>query len=253
MTNKNGKYMVFCRNIEDMEKRIAEAQELFSKVNSKIKVYKVSSSPDDVKNNEKMLEKFENDSDESSLKIMFSINMLSEGYHSLDIDGVVMMRPTQSPNVYLQQMGRALTVGNSDKKRPVIIDLVDNFESIKIIEDFNEKMKKYKGKTTDKKQKIEEIDSNKVMIFDYVKETNKIIEKIEKLTRIRGTIDEKVQRLAEFCRNYSDLWNCKSKQDELRYIEHFGDQDKEILKEKLQKAKDDYMYISRRLLARKIK
>lgn len=194
MKNKNGKYMVFCRSIEDMEKRVAEAQKLFSKVNPNIKIYKVSSSPDDIRNNEKTLNEFENDHSEDSLKIMFSINMLSEGYHLPDIDGIIMMRPTQSPTVYQQQMGRALTIGNSNKKRPVIIDLVDNFESIRIIEDFNEKMKKYKGRPTREKQEDEEKDVDKVRIFDYVKDTNRIIRKIEKLSRQKSlTFEEKVE------------------------------------------------------------
>lgn len=37
MKNKNGKYIVFCSNIEDMQKKINEAQGLFLKVNPKHK------------------------------------------------------------------------------------------------------------------------------------------------------------------------------------------------------------------------
>ncbi len=138
MKNKNGKYIIFCRNIQDMQEKMKQASKMFGKVNSNITIRGVSSQ---IKENDKILSDFENDNDEQSLKLLYAVDMLNEGYHIKDLDGIVMMRPTFSPTIFTQQLGRALTVGGN--KVPVVLDLVNNFSTCKIIEDFTEKMKKY--------------------------------------------------------------------------------------------------------------
>lgn len=45
------------------------------------------------------------------LKLLFCIDMLNEGVHVDDIDGVILLRPTISPILYLQQIGRGLSAG----------------------------------------------------------------------------------------------------------------------------------------------
>ncbi|MCF0127548.1 MAG: Helicase associated domain protein, partial [Pseudobutyrivibrio sp.] len=62
------------------------------------------------------------------LKILFCIDMLNEGIHVEDVDAVVLCRPTISPIVYKQQIGRALATGRN--REPVIFDLVNNFDSL---------------------------------------------------------------------------------------------------------------------------
>ena len=183
MKEKNGKYIVFCSNIEEMKKRIAEAQEIFSKVNPNIKIYNVSSD-DELRRNQKELKRFENDADEEKLKLMFSVNMLNEGYHLPDIDGVVMMRPTKSPTVYMQQMGRALTIGNLSNK-PVIIDLVDNFDSVRVIKEVTDKL------VNECNNASKDDESKKFEIFDYTRYMGEISQKIENLCKKKSlTIKE---------------------------------------------------------------
>ena len=58
--------------------------------------------------------------------------MLNEGVHVDDVDGVILLRPTVSPIIYLQQIGRALSAGS--RKTPVIFDLVNNFDSLYCID-----------------------------------------------------------------------------------------------------------------------
>ena len=91
MKAKNGKYIVFCKSIEDMQEKIKQAQRMFGKVNPNITTYSVSSKLHD---NERALKGFEKDDDEDTLKLMFAVDMLNEGYHINDLDGVIMMRPT---------------------------------------------------------------------------------------------------------------------------------------------------------------
>lgn len=171
MQNSNGKYIVFCRNIEDMNEKIAQAQEMFESVNPNITVRAVSSK---IKESDRILTEFEQDTDENTLKLLYAVNMINEGYHIKDLDGVVMMRPTFSPTIFTQQLGRALTVGGN--KKTVVLDLVNNFDSCKIIEDFAERMKQYKG--NDGSEKAEKSKRSRISIFDKTKEFREIAKKL---------------------------------------------------------------------------
>lgn len=62
-----------------------------------------------------------------TIDLIFSINMLNEGYHTGNLTGCVLLRPTQSQTVYTQQVGRCLTVNMEN--RPIIIDLVENLNT----------------------------------------------------------------------------------------------------------------------------
>ena len=161
--NPTGKYIVFCKDIEDMKRRMSEEQEMFGIVNEKIEVMGVSNDKS-FKTNENVLNEFESNNNPDSLKLLYSVNMLNEGYRINDLDGVVMMRPTFSPNIYSHQLGRAFSVGKG--KNPVIFDLVDNYDSIQIIEDFCERMKQYEGRkgpgsATKKEGRIKIVDKSK--------------------------------------------------------------------------------------------
>ena len=47
------------------------------------------------------------------LKLLYCIDMLNEGVHVDDIDGVILLRSTVSPIIYMQQIGRCLSAGNT--------------------------------------------------------------------------------------------------------------------------------------------
>ena len=63
--------------------------------------------------------------DSDHLKLLFSINMLNEGVHVRGVSGVILFRQTESPIIYKQQIGRALTTGT--QCTPLILDVVNNF------------------------------------------------------------------------------------------------------------------------------
>ena len=192
--NPDGKYIIFCRNQDDLQNKIEEVRKLFGEINTNIDVYSVSSYETSQKN-EGTISEFTENKKPNTLKLMFAINMLNEGFHLPDIDGVIMMRPTMSPTIYQQQMGRALSCSN-EGKRPVIIDLVDNFNSIKVIEDFYEKMSKLKPNGEGREETESE---RKIRLYDYLEDTNEIIDKIQKLSRMKSlTIEEKVNLFEEY-------------------------------------------------------
>lgn len=72
------------------------------------------------------------------LKLLFCIDMLNEGVHVAGISGVILFRPTISPIIYKQQIGRALTAG--DSVTPLILDVVNNFEGLSSISGLQDEM-----------------------------------------------------------------------------------------------------------------
>ena len=199
MQNPNGKYIIFCRNIEDMNEKMEQAHKMFGGVNQNITVRAVSSK---IKESDRVLTEFEQDTDEGTLKLLYAVNMINEGYHIRDLDGVIMMRPTFSPTIYTQQLGRALTVGGD--KKPVVLDLVNNFDSCKIIEDFAERMRQYKGH--DGSGRAEETKKSKISIFDKTKEFREIAGKITELFSKKDvSLEEKIQTFEKFSQTGEEL------------------------------------------------
>lgn len=70
---------------------------------------------------------FREDTESGIIKLCLSVNMVTEGIHG-DIDGVIMLRETMSPNLYFQMIGRAFACGKNTI--PLIFDLVANSQFI---------------------------------------------------------------------------------------------------------------------------
>ncbi len=130
MKNREGKYVVFCSGKSHMEEMVSHAQEWFRLVDDKPHIYRVSY---DDSGAEKQFESFQED-ESSHLKLLFCIDMLNEGVHVEGVDGVILLRPTVSPTLYLQQIGRGLASGKGKKGQPVVFDIVNNFESLSSID-----------------------------------------------------------------------------------------------------------------------
>lgn len=126
MKRKDGKYIVFCADKEHMTEMISRAGEWFHLVDSTPHIYSVY-----YDNPETSQDFAEFKADESShLKLLFCIDMLNEGVHVDGIDGVILLRPTVSPILYLQQIGRGLSARKDEAFHPVIFDVVNNFDSL---------------------------------------------------------------------------------------------------------------------------
>ena len=133
--DKSGKYIVFCANAKHMDEMISNVPDWFGRIDKEPSVYKVYSESAE---SEKEFAAFEEDSS-SHLKLLFCIDMLNEGIHLNDVDGVIMFRPTVSPVVYKQQVGRAISVGTS--KNSVIFDVINNFENLYSIGSIEKEMR----------------------------------------------------------------------------------------------------------------
>lgn len=135
MTDRNGKYIVFCANKEHMDEMLDYAGEWFGKIDPDMHLYSAYSSDPETS---KAFDSFKKDNSDH-LKLLYCIDMLNEGIHVDDISGVILLRPTVSPIVYKQQIGRSLSAGKTAE--PVIFDIVNNFENLYSIGAIEDEMK----------------------------------------------------------------------------------------------------------------
>ena len=136
MENQSGKYLVFCANYEHMQEMIGKIPEWFDKVDPEPHVYEVYSEDAQA---EAELARFKAD-ESSHLKLLFCIDMLNEGIHVDDVSGVILLRPTVSPIIYKQQIGRALSAGKKQDESAIIFDVVMNIENLYSIGTVEEEM-----------------------------------------------------------------------------------------------------------------
>ena len=136
MEKRTGKYLVFTSNIEAMRECMSHVPEWFGKVDANPHIYSLYSLDRETL---KSFDEFKADADTSHLRLLFCIDALNEGIHVDDIDGVILFRPTISPIIYKQQIGRALSAGKSHT--PIIFDIVNNFESLYSIGSIEEEMR----------------------------------------------------------------------------------------------------------------
>ena len=151
----NQKWIVFFSSVEELESFKDTVPVWFEK---KVIVYTLHSYSN-YKENMNILNAF-NDA-EKGVNVLLSVNMLNEGVHIQGVDGVIMMRRTISPIVYLQQLGRALQVGG---KEPIIFDFIGNYrrmgefsensEIFSLIEEINNGLKDKVLKNSSNEKKI---------------------------------------------------------------------------------------------------
>ncbi|OUO90132.1 Helicase associated domain protein [Cloacibacillus sp. An23] len=139
--DRHGKYIVFCSNVEHLCEVETHICEWFSGVDNNPVIYKAYS--EDAESS-KAFDSFRKD-DSEHLKLLLCIDMLNEGIHVDGVSGVILLRPTISPIVYKQQIGRALSSGkghrdNDGNSVPVIIDIVNNIENLYSISAVQEEM-----------------------------------------------------------------------------------------------------------------
>ncbi|MBR1822923.1 MAG: Helicase associated domain protein [Ruminococcus sp.] len=161
--NKAGKFIVFCPNVEQLRRMVNECDSWFTKVNHDIHKYTVyahNSASD------KQFDEFRHDKSDSALKLLFCIDMLNEGVHFDDVDGVIMLRATQSANVFYQQLGRALACSDR-KSKPVIFDIVNNFETGDTAQQYAGFMEIARGEG--------EYDEIEFELYDYVRDIREIL------------------------------------------------------------------------------
>lgn len=68
------------------------------------------------------------------ISFIFTVDLLNEGAHIDGVDTVIMFRKTESPNIFLQQLGRALTTDTA-AERITVFDFVANHTNLRVRKD----------------------------------------------------------------------------------------------------------------------
>lgn len=119
------KGLMFCRTNE-------EAQELSAKLNSRgLRTFALSGS-NSQDEREHAINRLVADKEDSlypdRLDYILTVNIFNEGVDIPEVNQVVMLRPTKSPIVFVQQLGRGLRKA-SDKDYVVVLDFIGNYDN----------------------------------------------------------------------------------------------------------------------------
>ena len=124
------KGLIFCS-------RIDESVELSNKFNQTInpetgRFFRTIALNGDATEEERQraFERLAMDEDENMqpLDYIFSVEILNEGVDIMEVNQVIMLRPTESPIVFIQQLGRGLRKANG-KEYVVILDFIGNYNN----------------------------------------------------------------------------------------------------------------------------
>jgi len=193
------KFIVFCKEEDHLNEMEKTVQGWFVKagINKPIKTYRVLNADSD---SDKNLLRFKNDTSSDCIHLLFSINMLNEGLHVKDVQGVILLRPTESPNIFYQQIGRCLKVGINHSA--VIFDFVNNFKTIRA-NDFMYELDFYRTK--------EQHLRNEAGLQDQCPEF-KIIDEVREITEVFGKINFQISsweiRYEELVAYKEEFGNC---------------------------------------------
>jgi len=175
------KLIIFCASLKELtmaEERLAPIlKEIFGTVVSLAVHTKFGREV-----NQRRLARF--NEDDSLTKVLFTVNMVTEGLHAKDISTVILLRETNSPIIWYQQIGRCFSVGQMEQ--PIILDLVNNFRNIQHIRfktDYEEEKTALAGQKARAAYTHQEI---KPMAVEFVDETQGIR---EILTSFESRID----------------------------------------------------------------
>ena len=113
------KGLIFCSRKE-------EAKELSKKFNEKGYQTAFLCGEHSQEERERCIERLTSDDSTDYLDYIFTIDIFNEGVDIPEINQVIMLRPTESPVVFIQQLGRGLRKADG-KKYVVILDFIGNY------------------------------------------------------------------------------------------------------------------------------
>lgn len=199
------KFIVFCKDrqhLDAMEEVVRGWCQ--AAIKRKRKSYRVVSEESGW---EKELNSFRAAKDKNSIHLLFCIDMLNEGIHGDDITGVILLRPTESPIVFYQQIGRCLQIGH--QSTPLIFDFVNNFRSIRAADFAGDLRAAQKDERKRRAACGLPDNSPKISIIDETREAIRLFEEIEDRLSPKEVV---LSRTHEFCRRYRRL-DCLPKQN----------------------------------------
>ena len=164
MPNSARKGIIFASAIDDIQSAIDFIKSVYPKAVIKFVHSKQSDSI-----NEEVLEWFKNTKE----GYICSVDMISEGVHIKGVNTLIMLRRTESVNLFNQQLGRCLDA--SSKEPAILFDLVNNKYSVRIIKN----RLRIRVNSMFKSGALNIVPSNQLIINDYTKDIVSVLEEIQ--------------------------------------------------------------------------
>lgn len=116
------KGLVFCSRKE-------EAKELSEKFNATGRYHTVMlSGEDSQQNREEAIDRLVSDKRADTLDYIFTVDIFNEGVDVPEINQVILLRPTESPIIFVQQLGRGLRKAEG-KEFVIVLDFIGNYQT----------------------------------------------------------------------------------------------------------------------------
>ena len=168
------------------------------------------------------------------IQVLCNVDLISEGFDVADCECAILLRPTQSLTLYIQQAMRCMRY--KDGKRAVIIDHVGNYARFGLPDadrkwslDAKKKTKKERLENTEKGQGVTECPECFFTFASYDKDGNKLMECPECGHVFEETQRKEIQeqeaeleRIEGFTLDYSDWRDCKTYQELQQYAVTHG-------------------------------
>jgi len=168
----------------------------------------------------------------AELNIIFSVDMFNEGLDVPEIDMILFLRPTESPTIFLQQLGRGLRK-YKDKKYVNILDFIGNYKKAHLVpfflsgslKDTERKAKQGKLPTEEEYPEdcIVDFDLGVIDIFKKMVEQQKNIFDlvVDEFNRIKEDLKTRPSRLEMYTYMDDDLYNVIRSRGELNIFNDY--------------------------------
>ena len=136
--------------------------------------------------------------EKGEIDVVFSVDMLSEGVDIPSLDLLLFLRPTESPVVFLQQLGRGLRKNNG--KRDVrVLDFIGNFKKVDLIPFLLGTYNSPTGKLTREIQNSDNLPLDCQVDFEF-----EVVDLIQSVIKSRKKVVDKIQEWFIECQLETD-------------------------------------------------
>lgn len=127
------KGLIFCSRIDESEKLSTEFNQIINPSTGRLYRTIALNGNSSEEERQEAFERLAMDEDDNlenrqPLDYIFSVEILNEGVDIIEVNQVIMLRPTQSPIVFIQQLGRGLRKAEG-KEYVVILDFIGNYNN----------------------------------------------------------------------------------------------------------------------------
>ena len=167
---------------------------------------------------------------DEDINVIFSVDMFNEGLDIKSIDMVMFLRPTESPTVFLQQLGRGLRK-DKNKKYLNVLDFIGNFKKANLVPYLltgESKIRESNTTTIPSEEDYPEdcfidFDFRLIDIFEKIKKANQKIEDkiIEEYYRIKEYLGHTPLRTEMFTYMDEDLYSNLKKKSKLNIFRDY--------------------------------